>query len=245
LTVPNALRITTTIIVAIVIAFVAIVLPKLIITGTIARIGTTQCLELGLSLVAILVLGKGRFSDYGFRLPRTDRPGSEALLRWIPVALAALALGGIATAASLITGAGGNPLIKQLSLPQIILFVWVFSSTIEEVFTRGFLQGHLAPAMTGSIRLGSIRIESPVLVSAAFFALMHLSLLISGADAKTVIIILLFTFSVGLLAGYQRAKTGSLIPAIAVHMLANIGGLIGGLIYMIIAVMSGGHIPGN
>ncbi|MDD4052261.1 MAG: CPBP family glutamic-type intramembrane protease, partial [candidate division Zixibacteria bacterium] len=110
-------------------------------------------------------------------------------------------------------------------------------------FTRGFIQGHLAPVMPGSFRFLFFRIETAAFVSAAFFALMHLSLLISGADPKTIVIILLFTFSVGLLAGHQRARTGSLVPAIGVHMLANIGGVIGGMIYMIITVMSGGKLP--
>jgi membrane protease YdiL (CAAX protease family) len=237
-------RIATTLIVAVFIFLVAIILPKIVIPGVTARLATTQSLELILSLAAIALLGKGRFADYGFCLPHTDRPMGEALLRWIPVGLAAMAAGGIATAATLIVGAKGNPIVKQLTLPQIILFVWIFSSTIEEIFTRGFLQGHLAPAGAGSVRLLFFRIETRAFISAVFFALMHLSLLISGADLKTVIIVLLFTFSVGLLAGHQRAKTGSLIPAIAVHMLANIGGVVGGIIYMIVMVTSGGKPPG-
>ena len=236
-------RIATTLIVAVVIFLVAIILPKLLISAATGRLATTQSLELVLSLVAIAVLGKGRFSDYGFCLPHGDRPAGDAFLRWIPVGLLAMALGAVATAATLIAGAGGNPLVKQLSFPQIVLFVWIFSSTIEEIFTRGFIQGHLAPAMPGSFRFLFFRIETAAFVSAVFFGLMHLSLLVSGADLKTVIIILLFTFSLGLLAGHQRARTGSLVPAIGVHMLANIGGVIGGMIYMIVLILSGGKPP--
>ncbi len=237
-------RTVVTLIVAIVIAVAALILPKLFITGIIPRLATTQGVELVLSLLAIVVLGKGRFADYGFRLPRRDGSSIDALLRWLPVGLAAMALGAVATGATLITGAGGNPVIKQLSFPQIILFIWIFSSTIEEIFTRGFLQGHLTPAMPGSIRLLFFRIETAAFISAVFFAMMHLSLLVSGVDLKTIVIILLFTFSVGLVAGHQRARTGSLIPAIAVHMLANIGGVIGGVIYMVVLILSGGRPPG-
>lgn len=240
----NTRRIATALVVAIGIVLVAIILPKIFITGITTRLTTTQGLELILSLLAIVALGRGRFSDYGFCLPRSDRPRAEALLRWIPVGLAAMALGAAATAAVLLTGANGNPLVKQLTFPQIILFVWVFSSIIEEVFTRGFLQGHLATAMPGSVRLLFFRIELSALIGAGFFALMHLTLLISGADLKTIIIILLFTFSLGLLAGHQRARTGSLIPAIGVHMLANIGGVVGGVIYTIASILSGGKPPG-
>ncbi|MDD4052530.1 MAG: CPBP family glutamic-type intramembrane protease, partial [candidate division Zixibacteria bacterium] len=196
----NTRQIATTLIVAVFIFLVAIILPKIVIPGVTARLATTQSVELVLSLAAIALLGKGRFSDYGFCLPHGDRPRGEALLRWIPVGLIALALGAVATAATLIVGAKGNPVVKQLTFPQIILFVWILSSIIEEVFTRGFIQGHQAPVMPGSLRFLFFRIETAAFVSAAFFALMHLSLLISGADPKTIVIILLFTFSVGLLA---------------------------------------------
>jgi len=230
--------------VAIVIFLIAIILPKLFIVQPVARVATTQALELGLSLLAIAVLGKARFADYGFRRPILDRPASEALLRWIPVGLGAVALGAVATTATLITGAGGNPIAKQLTFLQIILFVWIFSSTIEEIFTRGFLQSHLAPAVPGSFRFLFFRVETAAFISALFFSLMHLSLLLSGAGLVSIIILLLFTFSVGLLAGHQRAKTGSLIPAIGVHLLANIGGVVGGIIYTIVAILTGGKAPG-
>ncbi len=65
----------------------------------------------------------------------------------------------------------------------------------------------------------------------------------SGADLKTIIIILLFTFSLGLLAGHLRSRSGSLLPAIGVHMLANIGGVMGGIVYTVISIMTGGRAP--
>lgn len=239
-----ARQIATALIVAVLIFLVAIILPKLLIVRPVARVATTQGLELGLSLLAIAVLGRGRFADYGFCKPRLDRPASEALLRWIPVGLGAMALGAVATMATLIAGAGGNPIAKQLTFLQIILFVWIFSSTIEEIFTRGFLQSHVAPVLPGSFRFLFFRIETAAFISALFFSLMHLSLLASGADPTTIIITILFTFSVGLLAGHHRARTGSLIPAVGIHMLANIGGVIGGIVYTIILILSGGKPPG-
>lgn len=45
------------------------------------------------------------------------------------------------------------------------------------------------------------------------------------------------------LAGHLRAKTGSLIPAIVVHMLANIGGMIGGIIFTLINFTITGKLP--
>lgn len=237
-------RLATAVVVAIMIFVTAIILPKIFVSRPVARVATTQVLELGLSLSAIAVLGKGRFADYGFRRPRFDRPSSEALLRWIPVGLGAVGLGAAATIVTLILGVGGNPIAKQLTLPQIALFVWILSSTIEEIFTRGFLQSHLAPATPGSFRFLCFRIETAAFIGAVFFSLMHLSLLLSGVGLTTIVILLLFTFSVGLLAGHQRARTDSLIPAVGVHMLANIGGAIGGLAYMIVLLLTGGRPPG-
>ncbi len=222
---------------------IAIILPKFFISDPIAKISTTQILELALSLLAILIFGKGRFAEYGFCLPKLNSGQYAGLIKWAIFGVAALILGALATVAVLITGAVGNPIVKQLTFPQIILFIWLLSSTIEEIFTRGFLQGHLARAIDAKKKIPFLRVDVPTFISALFFASLHLSLILSGADIKTVVIILLFTFSLGLLAGQLRSKSGSLIPAIGVHMLANIGGVVGGIVYSIISIMTGGKIP--
>jgi len=46
------------------------------------------------------------------------------------------------------------------------------------------------------------------------------------------------------MAGYLRSSTGSLVPAIVAHFLANVGGMIGGIIYAIICILTGGSPPG-
>lgn len=45
-----------------------------------------------------------------------------------------------------------------------------------------------------------------------------------GAGGYQVLITVFFAFVLGLVAGYQRERTGSLVPAIMVHMFANVGG---------------------
>ncbi|MFH1699682.1 MAG: CPBP family intramembrane glutamic endopeptidase [Candidatus Zixiibacteriota bacterium] len=140
-------------------------------------------------------------------------------------------------------GGNGNPLVKSLTFLQIVLFVWIFSSIIGEVFTRGFLRGHLSVLSGKYFRLLFVRIELPVLISALFFACMHFVLLFAGVDATTMVVVFFFTLSIGLMAGHLRAKTGSLIPAIAVHILANIGGAIGGIIYTIVNYLITGKLP--
>ncbi|MBN1211966.1 MAG: CPBP family intramembrane metalloprotease [candidate division Zixibacteria bacterium] len=238
-------QVTTALAAAIVIALVSIVLPKFILNGAIAKISLTQGLELTLSLLAIVVLGKRRFAEYGFRLPKKESPSSHGQLRWLSLSSVALLLGMTATIVVIASGASGSPVARQLSLPQMILFVWLFSSIIEEVFTRGFIQGHLSVLSGRYVKLLFFRVELPVFISAFFFACMHLVLPFVGADTVTTVVIWLFTFSLGLLAGHLRAGTGSLIPAVTAHMLANIGGLVGGIIYNIISFIISGKVPGN
>ncbi|HVP36875.1 MAG TPA: CPBP family intramembrane glutamic endopeptidase, partial [Terriglobales bacterium] len=227
-------QITTALSVAIGIFIIAILLPKLIFSSVLPLLMTTQGLELLLSLLAIIIFGKSKFSEYGFCQPKTSQQPAESRGRWIRISLIAPLLGMVATPLILGLGGNGNPLVKNLTFPQIVLFVWVFSSVIEEVFTRGFLQGHLSVLSGRYFRLLFFRVELPVMISALFFACMHFALLFRGIDAITMVVTFIFTFSIGLMAGYLRAKTGSLIPAIAVHMLANIGGMIGGVIYALI-----------
>lgn len=236
-------RTVTALAVALGIFIVAVVLPKLVLTGAIPRLATTQGLELLLSLAAIMVIGKGRFSEYGFRRPLATRPDGTRT-RWIVISLMAPLLGIAAALSILGLGGKGNPVVRSLTLPQIVLFVWVSSSLIEEVFTRGFLQGHLSSLSGRYLRLLSVRVELPVLISAVFFACMHLVLLLSGIDAVTMVVTFLFTLSIGLAAGYLRATTESLIPAFAVHILANVGGVIGGIIYAVFSLLTGGKLPG-
>ena len=53
-----------------------------------------------------------------------------------------------------------------------------------------------------------------------------------GADVGGVLIAVLFAFVLGIVAGYYRQKTESLIPAILVHMLANVGGSLAGFLLL-------------
>ncbi len=241
----SAARIATALVVAAIIFGIATMVPKLLVTALVARIACTQALELGLALLAIAILGHGRFRDYGFRVPQPDRPTGAALLRWIPIGLLALGIGAVTSVVVLATHAIGNQLLKELKIWQVILFVWLFSSTIEEIFTRGFLQSHIALGIAADPSARPPRIGAPAWISAAAFASMHLILLTSGVELKSVVIILSFTFSLGLLAAQQRARTGSLVPAIGVHMLGNVGGMVGGIIYSVISVLSGHGMPGQ
>lgn len=227
------------IVIALVTAFtifiVAIVVPKLFLKGTMHSVIVTQVLELTLSFVAIALLGRGRFREYGFCCPRELDKKSFI----ISIVLATI-LGAISSLAICLTGAGGHPMLKSLPLPMIILLVWFSSSIVEEIFTRGFLQGHLASFESITV-FGPISLSA--FISALFFGVMHLVLILTGADLMTIVIIVVFTFSLGILAADQRTRTFSVIPPIVVHIAGNMGGFMGGVVYVIINIMGTGEIP--
>ncbi len=241
---PNTSGILTAIVAAVIIFLVAIFLPKVLISNQITALAVTQGTELVLALLAILIIGRGKFAEYGFRKPKLDKPGLTVFMQWLLPAFIVLIVGAVASLAIAFSGGTGNPLVRQLTFPLMILFVWINSSIIEEIFTRGFLQGHLMKVMDNTVKVPILNVTYPTLISALFFSLMHLVVLMHGADAVTMVVLLLFTFTLGLLAGNQMAKTNSLIPAIGIHMLGNIGGVIGGIIYGIYTLLTGGKLPG-
>jgi membrane protease YdiL (CAAX protease family) len=109
----------------------------------------------------------------------------------------------------------------ELTKLQIVVFVWIYASICEETLTRGLLQ----TLLKGDARVGAAAtrwLSMPVIVSALFFGAMHLVLVKSmGPSAVPVILLAVF---LGLVAARYRERTGSLLPAIIVHALFNIGG---------------------
>ena len=65
-----------------------------------------------------------------------------------------------------------------------------------------------------------------MLVSAVTFSLAHLILLVSGVEALFMIRMLVFTFALGLIAGYYQEKYDNHAFAIIVHMAGNLMGLV-------------------
>jgi membrane protease YdiL (CAAX protease family) len=179
-----------------------------------------------LSVLTITILGKGRFSEYGFHKAQN--------VRWVRSTLIALALGASGTCIILLSGASGMPMMEQLSFPQVILFVWLLASIAEEVLTRGVIQSYLSPLNEAEVKLLMLKVNIPTLISALFFSAMHITVITSGADIPTTIIVVVYAFFLGLLAGHIRAQSQSLVPAIAVHILFNIGGVVGGILFTIL-----------
>jgi len=182
----------------------------------------TQICFLLFSLALIRVLGKGRFGDYGFRGAPARAIGRAVLIALVVsviVMFLSMVLMGIVYGPSGPSGSGDMP----GGLFYTIITVWIVASTCEEIFYRGFLQGFLRPLKVYGFRFLRWRVSLPVLVAAAAFGLGHLCLL-SMMPGPMVGTIVVSCFVCGLIAGGFVEITGSILPAIAVHMMFNITG---------------------
>ena len=192
------------------------------------KLGAHAGLKLALVALSLAVWAAMRrsFRSMGFA---RSRPIGRGAWRWY--ALAALGMGG-ATIAMILSDAR-HPLTAGTSFPQIILSVWVLSSVSEEIFVRGLLQSSMAGA--DGLDLGSPLV---VAASALAFSAMHLSLIWSGAGWLGGGPIVLATFVVGWSAAELRARTGSLLHPILVHVFGNViavpFGVIGVILYRLI-----------
>jgi membrane protease YdiL (CAAX protease family) len=176
----------------------------------------TQTALLILSLILIFGLGKGNPKSFGFAKPDSLQVFSCA--GW------GVLLGvGVSIATTLTGGENAMP-DYRMSLVQQILFVWLWASMCEEIFLRGLIQSYLSPLGSRRVNIFNLRISLPVFVSAVLFGLMHLGLLGTGVQTAVVFVVVIFSFGLGLVAGYYRERSGSLLPAVLVHMFGNIGG---------------------
>ncbi len=175
-----------------------------------------------LSTGAMALFGEGRWKDFGFQ---------KAQGAWGKLVLYGLLLGAATTLAiKLSPGRGMEGVMKGLKPFQIPLLL-IIASTCEELLVRGWLQGFLQPSSARSVKLGFTNVSVPALTGALAFGAMHLPTVLR-IDAWTAVLILAFTTSLGLLAGIIRERRGSLLPAIAVHLAGNAGGILGGLVFL-------------
>ena len=195
-----------------------------------------KCLLLLLSLFSIRFILKASWSDAGFKKPAIPMKKAKIII-------AGMILGAFATLLIFITPAKGYAMIKQLSLIQFFLIIVFWSSVVEEIFIRGFIQTGLKHLQEKKIQILRFHISQSILISALIFAGMHLSLLFFDVDYWTVLIVVLSTFLLGLVAGYYREKYDSILPAIITHMFFNVGGIVGGIPMAILYRLLTGELP--
>lgn len=168
------------------------------------------------SLILILFLSRGKVRSFGFCLGRNYK------MAWILIPGAAV---GVALTTVLhLFPEGSRAFQPEYSFVQTVIFVWFYASVSEELLTRGLIQSFLAPLTEYGFAVFGIRISLPVLTGALFFGLMHAALLTTGMGLLPVMSIVVFAAVLGLIAGYHKEQTGSLIPAMLVHAFGNLGG---------------------
>lgn len=173
-------------------------------------------LMLALSLVLIWLLSRGQLALYG--LTAGTYKFSPRILMWVlPTAV-------LSTVSALASPGGQHTsALGELTKAQIIVFVWVYASISEELLTRGLLQTLLSSSHSVEPPARR-RLSLPVIVSALFFGAMHIVLV--GSMGPRAVPVIVLAVCLGLVAGRYREHTGSLIPAIVVHGLFNIGGML-------------------
>ena len=223
----NIYRISTAIVIGTIIFLASNIIP--VLNVGIPRSAIVELSMLLLTLLAILILGKGHISVYGFQLPRN--------IKWARMIVIALALGVFQTLIAVLLGSSGMPEVNQLNFLQIVLIVLILASVTEEILCRGLIQSYLSPLNAIKVKWLMFEFDFPTIIGALFFGAMHITVLISGADLMTSVIVIIFAFLLGLLAGYNRAQSQSLVPAIVLHATANIGGVIGGILVTMVMVL--------
>lgn len=111
---------------------------------------------------------------------------------------------------------GGAGPLAGLSLPwwKAVLYFVLGAPLQEEIIFRGLIQGGVARTAPGDLAVGTIRISNATLIVATLFAAVHLEVAVFTAVAA---------FVLGVIAGELRKRSGSLIPAVIVHILFNAG----------------------
>jgi membrane protease YdiL (CAAX protease family) len=122
----NIYRIATAIVIGTIIFVASNII--LVLNVGIPRSAIVQLSMLLLTLLAILILGKGHISVYGFQKPRN--------IKWARMIVIALALGVFQTLTAVLLGSSGMPEVNQLSFLQIVLIVLILASVTEEILCR-------------------------------------------------------------------------------------------------------------
>ncbi len=114
----------------------------------------------------------------------------------------------------------------KMTTLQLFLFVFIYASIAEEMLSRGFLQNALHPLRGIGIKIRTIKISLPVIISGVLFGLGHIVLINTGASTSFLIRIVINTTIIGIIAGYFQEKHNNTSYAILVHMTANLPGVI-------------------
>ncbi len=215
-------RISLALIMGAVIAVVSISVPGLLAMPSDSLVPSsfiTHTIMLVTSLLIIWFLSRRELSSYGFK---------RGFFRMTPTILLWMIPTSVLSVLQFVASRSGAPTQDMVNLTrvQVVLFIWIYASVGEEIFVRGLLQGYLAPLERYRITLVGKSLSVPVLFCALFFGAMHVVLWPKMGPLALVPMGL--AALLGVVTGYYREKTGSLVPAILIHGLFNVGGTLPG-----------------
>ncbi|MBN1355036.1 CPBP family intramembrane metalloprotease [bacterium] len=191
----------------------------------------THTVFLVCSLSLMIRYSGGNLSRYGFRPVNLRNLIRPVLVLALIFAAANIVLVPVSNLISRLTGSGTpGGQAQGMSAGQIFVFIVIYASVCEEFLFRGFLQNFLALLSPVTLRIFKLKLSLPVVTGAVLFGLGHFIVLSTGAGWGPVIHIVLLTTTIGLVAGHYAERTGSLVTAIVLHMIANIPALISALV---------------
>ena len=179
-----------------------------------------------LSIVAICLLQK--YVKYRISIPKF-----KTLLKPIGLGILVSLLSAVVMSITLVLSNGSNsPKMptSNLSLIQIIIFVFIYASIAEEMLFRGFLLNILKPLKEKGVSMFKRKISFAVILSALMFGFFHV---IPFNSDKTIIYttgMVIVPILLGIVAGYYQEKYDNNAYAIIVHMSGNLMGVIGTIV---------------
>jgi uncharacterized protein len=169
------------------------------------------------ALICIGLLSKGRFGDFGLRLPRGNSYLKAALLWGICFGLLMFAVDHLP---QLITHVPPAVALTRGNVAGQLVFEAIFPGVGEEVLFRGLLVTYLSSRISGRIRFLGFDLHIAGVVVAAMFALAHISSFWSQPLWQAVNQ-QVYAFGFAVFYAYWYEKSGSLAAAIVGHNVGN------------------------
>lgn len=176
-------------------------------------------LQFVFTIIAIFLLTKGKLSKYGFKLPQKTAFRSIAL--WVIILLV------FGYFLSMYFEGEQHP-VKDTGLATQVLLFLVVAPILEEIVFRGLIQSYLSRFKHIGIKIAKGFFSYPVIFAALLFSFAHLPMIIRDMNAGLAFSIIFSTyiFCTGILMGYAREKTDSLIPSVIIHFSINLFALL-------------------
>lgn len=117
-------------------------------------------------------------------------------------------------------------LLRVANSHTVLVLGWQFLATPpgEEIFFRGYMQSRLNEAFPRRWNVRGVRFGYGLFITALFFGLIHAFNTVDYFSGQWTFAwtLALSTFLTGLLYGWLREATGSIVPGIILHLLTNL-----------------------